>query len=165
MSRLKKVQETTKKVFKSKQEQKTLIKPRRKLGIGRHKVRIEKAGIVKEKEHLMMLKLESLEDGRKGVFIVPIEGYAMDSLVDIIYDDNDDEVYLEDLEGQNVAVEIVRNKRYLNIDYFEALDLIEEDNQEDKNEEEELDIDIDIDELEFDEEDELDTDYLDDIID
>lgn len=160
MSRLQKVQQTTKKVFKKKQEQKTLVRRLRKLGLGRHEVTIKKAEIVKEKEHLIRLTLESLDDERKGIFIIPMDGYAMDSLVHITYGDDVEDVYLEDLEGQDVAVEIVRNKRYLNIDYFEALESHED---IDYNEEQE-ELDIDINELEFDEEDQIDTDYLDDII-
>lgn len=160
MSRLKKVQQTEKKVIRKKQEQKTLVRRLRKLGIGRYEVTIKKAEIVKEKEHLIRLLLESLEDERKGIFIIPMDGYAMDSLVHITYGDDVEDVYLEDLEGQDVAVEIVKNKRYLNIDYFEALESHED---IDYNEEQE-ELDININELEFDEEDQIDTDYLDDII-
>lgn len=154
-----------KKVVKKKQEEKTLVKRLRKLGLGRHEVRIKEVEVVKEKEGFIRLTLESLEDERTGIFIILMDGYAMDSLVHIVYGDDAEDVYLEDLEGQNVAVEIVRNKRYLNIDYFEALeshDDIDYDEEQEWLEEEELDIDMN--ELESFEDDEIDTDYIDEIM-
>lgn len=161
MPRLQKVQQTTKKVFKKKQEQKTLVRRLRKLGLGRHEVTIKKAEIVKEKEHLIRLTLESLDDERKGIFIIPMDGYAMDSLVHITYGDDVEDVYLEDLEGQDVAVEIVRNKRYLNIDYFEALESHEDVDYDE--EQEELELDIDFSDMESDNEN-LEIDYLDELM-
>ncbi|MCI9978114.1 hypothetical protein JY742_18460 [Clostridioides difficile] len=74
----------------------------------------------------------------------------MDSLLDIVYGDlEDDEFVLEDLVGNQVIVKIIKNKRFLNIDYFESIDVcgeeeleeIDEDELELGLEDEEIDID------------------------
>lgn len=148
MSRLKKIQQTKREVKES-QGQRTLVKRLRKLGLGRTEVRIISAELVKGKEHLTKLVIEAIEDGRKGVFIIPNNGYAMDTLVNAIYGDDEQELYLEELIDKEVIVEVVRNNRYLNIDYFEPLNL------EIENEETEEDLDLDLSDIEFEEDYEL----------
>lgn len=125
MSRVKKVQQTRKKIMKNKQEQeqKTAVRRLKKLGVGRHEAIINNVERVKGKDHLIKIALESTEDGRKGTFIMYVEGYEMDSLLESICGDvEEDEFYLEDLIGNRVIAVIVRNGKFLNVDYFESLD-------------------------------------------
>ena len=65
MTRLKKVQKTIRDVEKKKEVNKTIVKRLRKLGIGKHEVKIINAEQIKGKEHLIKLVLESVEDGIK----------------------------------------------------------------------------------------------------
>ncbi len=127
MKRLKKIQKTVKVVEENKEGNKTIVKRLRKLGIGKHEVKIINAEQIKGREHLIKLVLESVEDGRKGVFVIPIDGFIMDNLLEVIYEGFDeDEFCLEDLIETQVIVEVVRSGKFLNIDYFESVDNYEE---------------------------------------
>lgn len=157
MSRLKKVQQIEKKIIKKKQEQKTVVRRLRKLGIGREKVIIIEVEKVKGKDYLIRIVLESIEDGRKGTFLMHLEGYAVDSLLESIYGEVEEEFCLEDLVGNKVIATIVRNGRFLNVDYFESLDNYDEyESQEISDGDLELELEegeLDIEEIEIDEED------------
>lgn len=145
MKRLKRISKTVNGVEKKKEVNKTIVKRLRKLGIGKHEVKIINAEQIKGKEHLIKLVLESVEDGRKGVFVISIDGFSMDSLLEIIYGEFDEEEFcLDELIGNKVIAVIVRNGRFLNIDYFEPLDT------DDDVEDEEIEIDL---EQEFEDED------------
>lgn len=127
------------------ESKKTLLRREPKIGVGRHIVKIKNAELMKKRKNLLKLVIESTDSGRKGEFIILNNGYAMDSLVNAIYGNEEEEVYLEELIDKEVIVEVVRNNRYLNIDYFEALEL----------EELEDDLDIDFSDMEFEENEEL----------
>ena len=143
MTRLKRVQKTVKDVEKNKEVNKTMVKRLRKLGIGTHEVQIINAEQIKGKEHLIKLVLKSIKDGRKGVFVLPVEGFIMDNLLEIVYEGFDeDEFCLEDLIGNKVIAEIVRNGKFLNVEYFESIDTCnEEEIDEDELELEDLELD------------------------
>ena len=151
MTRLKRFKEV-----KKKEVNKTVVKSHRKLGIGTHEVEITNVELVKGKEGLVKIVLQSTEDGRKGVFVIPIDGFTMDNLLDVIYGEFDEEeICLEELIGNKVSAVIVRNGKLLNIDYFETLDVDDEDESEEVIDEDELDIDL---EQELYDEDEIDLD-------
>ncbi|HFL3777303.1 TPA: hypothetical protein ACG3RH_002930 [Clostridioides difficile] len=136
MTRLKKV-----KVEKKKEVSKTVVKRLRKLGVGTHEVEIISAELVKRKEGLVKIVLQSTKDGRKGVFVIPIDGFTMDNLLDVIYGEFDEEeICLEELIGNKVIAVIVRNGKFLNIDYFETLDVDDENESVEVIDEDELDI-------------------------
>lgn len=138
MARLKRISKTVNVVEEKKDVNKTIVKRLRKLGIGKHEVKIINAEQIKGKEHLIKLVLESIEDGRKGVFVISIDGFSMDSLLETIYGEFDEEeLCLDELIGNKVIVVIVRNGKFLNIEYFEPLDT------EDEMEDEEIDIELD----------------------
>ena len=143
MKRLKRISKTVNGVEKKKEVNKTIVKRLRKLGIGKHEVKIINAEQIKGKEHLIKLVLESVEDGRKGVFVIPIDGFIMDNLLEIVYEGFDeDEFCLEDLIGNKVIAEIVRNGKFLNVEYFESIDTCnEEEIDEDELELEDLELD------------------------
>lgn len=137
MARLKRSLKTVKVVEEKKEVSKTTIKRHRKLGVGTHEVKIISVEVVKGKEHLVKVVLESIEDGRKGIFVISIDGFSMDNLLEVIYGEFDEEdICLEELVGHKMIVVIVRNGKFLNIDYFEALDT------DDEIEDEEIDIDL-----------------------
>ncbi|MEG1870387.1 MAG: hypothetical protein RR192_00135 [Peptostreptococcaceae bacterium] len=148
MPRMKREVKRTKKIIKEEQEQKTLVRRMRKFGTGRHEVRITTSENVKGKEDLIKVTLESIYDNRKGIFTMHTDSTTMDTLVNIVYGDNDEQVFFEDFVNQTVIVEVVKNGRYLNIDYFESLEI----NVEDEYEDEELeDGELDLEGIEFDE--------------
>ncbi len=157
MTRLKRVKETKKSVEKKKEVNKTIVKRHRKLGVGTHEVKIVSVELVKGKEHLVRLVLESIEDGRKGVFFIPIDGFSMDNLLDVIYGEFDEEeICLDELIGNKVIVVIVRNGKFLNIDYFESLDDEEDESESEIDIYEELELDLEDEELYEEDEIELD---------
>ncbi|MGL6105023.1 hypothetical protein [Romboutsia sp.] len=143
MTRLKRVQKIVKVAEEKKEVSKTRLKRLRKLSIGTHEVEITSAELSENKDYLINLGLQSMEDERKGRFSIPIDGFSMDSLLEIIYGECDqEEVCLEELVGHKVIAVIVRNGKFLNVDYFESLDNAEEEDEidlyqelEDNNEE------------------------------
>ncbi|MDY3960550.1 hypothetical protein [Romboutsia timonensis] len=147
MTRLKRVQKTVKAVEKNKEVNKTMVKRLRKLGIGTHEVQIINAEQIKGKEHLIKLVLKSIKDGRKGVFVIPVDGFIMDNLLEIVYGEFDEEEFcLEDLIGNKVIAEIVRNGKFLNVEYFESIDTC---NEEEIDEDELEDLELDEEEMEL----------------
>ncbi|MEG1132673.1 MAG: hypothetical protein RSD77_10185 [Romboutsia sp.] len=141
-------------VTTKKEVSKTIVKRLRKIGVGEHEVEIISVEQVKGKKHLVRLVLQSIEDGRKGIFVIPIDGFSMDNLLDVIYGEFDEEeLCLDELIGNKVIAIIVRNGKFLNIDYFEALD-----NEEEDESENEIDISQEIEDEDLYEEDEIELD-------
>lgn len=110
----------------------TLVRRQNSFGEGYWEVVLEEAKQTKSKNGADLIKLvfKELESERQGTFIIPMVGSIMDQMIDGIFGDKEDEIYLEDMLRYEFGVHIERNGNYLNIKSIEALQEEYEDEEE-----------------------------------
>lgn len=115
---------------------KTPIRKQYSMGVGVWDATLKdaKAGETKNGKSIVKLIFADNNSNREGIYMIPLVGKIMDSMIDNVFGDGEEDIYLEDLIGYKFKIQIERNGDFLNIVYIE---LIDEENEEDNEYEEE----------------------------